>query len=121
MSLITLTFAKKDCYIAKEHTLIVKPGQNLRNSSERAVVKITKVCSFYNVEEPYLLGEVVSGVLSEDMVAEINGKLVRIETMDSKYEGVAKEGMRVGIMLTGIKSEEIPKEGVLEFGKLGKE
>jgi GTPase len=76
-----------------------------------------KSCFFYKHNEPYIVGNIVSGVIAEKMTGEINGKSFEVIELNSKYgdAGIAKKGMTVGICVKGLENESIQKGAVIVF------
>ncbi len=108
MSLITLTFGygnNRNNYSNSVHTNVRTPITNSKNKA--GVLKVKKVCQFYNVNELYVIGEVIDGAVSESMKANINGNNLVVKEVESKYGAIGKKGVLVGTLIDGVQKEDI--------------
>ncbi|MDD5163268.1 MAG: hypothetical protein PHD95_03610 [Candidatus ainarchaeum sp.] len=88
----------------------IKIDPNVENK-----LQVIKVSSFYNTDDIYVVAQVISGVVKDNMSFSINGKKILVPEIESKLKGVAKQGMNVGFSLQGIAVEEIAKGAVLDM------
>ena len=120
MSLITLTFGAGNPATPCFETEVVSPQDSIRIYPwEKNKLCVKKVSCFYNEPEVYIMGEIVSGAISEGMSGEVNGKHFTVKELNCKYRNstVAKRGMTIGISVEGISREEIEKDSIISFSK----
>lgn len=119
MSLVSLTFGEKrnsfsvaPCIQVTRPADCIKVDPNIENKME-----VVKSCFFFKHNEPYIVGNIVSGVVSEKMRGTVNGKSFDIIELDSKYgdAGIAKKGMTIGLSVKGLTNENIDKGTVIVF------
>jgi len=122
MSLISLTFGNgngnKNKFSVREEIEIIQPWHSIKvdeNTENKLLVK--KVCSFYKLEEKYIVGEIVSGVVKEGMFGKSNGKQFRVIELNCKMKDapIAKAGMTVGLLVEGIEESDIAKDSEIVF------
>ncbi|MBU2476759.1 hypothetical protein KKG83_04775 [Candidatus Micrarchaeota archaeon] len=119
MSLTALTFGKKkNSFSASAVIQITRPSDLIvSHSNEENSAKVIKSCFFFQQNEPYILANVVSGVVSEKMYGVIDGKKFEIVELESKYgyEGIAKKGMTIGLIVKGLEREIIESGTTILF------
>ncbi len=119
MSLTALTFGnKKNSFSVSSAIQITRPSDFIvSNSNEENSAKVIKSCFFFQQVEPYILANVVSGVVSEKMYGTINGKKFEIVELESKYgdAGIAKKGMTIGLIVKGLEHETIESGTTILF------
>lgn len=120
MSLVSLTFgsgkAPSSAASSGVRMFIQKPLQNLTvNPNEQNLIEVVKTSQFYGHDSAYVIAEVVSGVLLQNMKLNVKGKVYEIGEIESKY-GVsnAKKGMVVGFYVNGLSKEDLDKGQKLE-------
>jgi hypothetical protein len=122
MSLITLTFGYGNNarnnnglgYNNLVHTKICSPASNLKY--KKGTLKVKKVCEFFNLNELYVIGEVLEGAISQSMKATINGNECIIKEIESKYGAIGKKGSTVGALVEGLDKEDIEVGQELHLG-----
>ncbi|MBN2067899.1 MAG: hypothetical protein JW744_05515 [Candidatus Diapherotrites archaeon] len=116
MSLFTLTFGsgrEKPVYSEIE---VVRPSDSIRvDPSKENKVEVKKACTFFKCPGVYIVGEVVSGVVKENMVGSCNGKQFEIEEVEGKFGNAGKEGMNIGMSVSGISLEDLKKGDVISL------
>lgn len=119
MSLISLTFGEKRNSLSWQPEIqVIRPADCIKiipgveNKAE-----VVKSCFFYQQNEPYIVANIVSGVVSEKMKGKLNGKSFEIVELNSKYgnAGIAKKGMTIGLMVKGLENETIQKGTTIVF------
>ena len=118
MSLISLTFGDKKQSFSTELTSISTPLDRMEvDPSEESSVKVRKVCQFFGDPDLYLVCEVVSGAISEQMIGKCEGKHLEIQKIDSKYphSKIAKKGMTVGLTVSGVRKSDVNKDYIINF------
>ena len=119
MSLVSLTFGeRRNNFAWAPHIQVMRPSDNIKaDPCVENKIEVLKSCFFYKHDEPYIVGNIISGVVSDKMRGVVNGKCFEIEELNSKYgdAGIAKQGMTIGIMARGLKNEEIQKGAVIVF------
>lgn len=117
MSLVSLTFGNKRQSFSTDLISISTPVDNLKiNPDEANTVKVKKVCQFLGDKNIYMVCEVVSGVICEQMVGNYEGNAVRILELDSKYPTkIAGKGMHAGLTVTGIRKCDVNKGDEINF------
>ena len=123
MSLISLTFGeKRNSFSIEPQIQVTRPADCIKivpgveNKAE-----VVKSCFFYQHNEPYIVANIVSGVVSEKMKGTLNGKSFEIIELNSKYgnAGIAKKGMTIGLMVKGLENETIQKGTTIVFETSG--
>lgn len=123
MSLISLTFGeKRNSFSWQPEIQVIRPADCIKivpgveNKAE-----VVKSCFFYQHNEPYIVANIVSGVVSEKMRGTLNGKSFEIVELNSKYgnAGIAKKGMTIGLMVKGLENETIQKGTTIVFETSG--
>ena len=78
-----------------------------------------KVIDIFNIKGVGVIpvGEVMSGQLSQGMKANLNGKIVEIESieMNHKQLSIASVGNEIGMSLKGASKDDLQKGQILEF------
>ncbi|MBN2127228.1 MAG: hypothetical protein JW703_02430 [Candidatus Diapherotrites archaeon] len=110
MSLITLTFGNgnlsRNPYFGNSaHTGVRSPISGLKNKS--GTIKVKKICQFFNVDELYIIGEVMEGAISESMKAIVNGNQCTVKEVESKYGAIGKKGLLIGALVQGLDKEDV--------------
>lgn len=115
MSLVTMTFGS-DFYRKKRFSGVdvTRPGDLLGNN-EAGKIEVKKVNQFFGERNIYIVVEVKSGVLFENMKAKLGNKTCYLVEIESKYGRTAKKGMNAGLTVAGIDKDEIQKGQILEF------
>ncbi|GEM_PF-3475793 len=112
MSLVSLTFGSgKMPSVSSVRMFVQKPLSNLQvNPNEENLVEIIKTSQFFGHENVYVIAQVVSGVLLQNMRLNVNGRECQIGDIESKF-GVsnAKKGMVVGFYILGADKEAVQK------------
>ncbi|MFH1225648.1 MAG: hypothetical protein V1676_07680 [Candidatus Diapherotrites archaeon] len=119
MSLVSLTFGKgKQDFSVRAPIKITQPYESFHaKAGEENKLEVVKVCKFYKLDDIYVVGKIVSGVVGENMAAVVNGKNCQVLELTCKYKGapIAGSGMTVGVMLRGAESSAIERGGLLQF------
>lgn len=118
MSLISLTFGEKKQSFSTDLISISTPLDRMEvDPNEANSVKVKKVCQFFGDSTLYLICEVVSGAITEQMVGKCEGKFLEIKEIDSKYprSKIAKKGMTVGLSVSGVRKSDINKDYIINF------
>jgi hypothetical protein len=119
MSLISLTFGdRKNNFSCGPEIQVTRPSDCIKAiPGVENRVEVVKSCFFYKQNEPYIVANIVSGVVSEKMTGSLNGKSFEIVELNSKYgnAGIAKKGMTIGLMVKGLENEAIPKGTTISF------
>ena len=118
MSLISLTFGEKKQSYSTELTSISTPLDRMEvNPNEDSAVKVRKVCQFLGDPNLYLVCEVISGAITEQMIGKCEGKPLEIQGIDSKYPHakIAKKGMTVGLSVSGVRKSDVNKDHIINF------
>jgi len=118
MSLISLTFGDKRQSFSTEMSSISTPLDRMEvDPNETSAVKVRKVCQFLGDPNLYLVCEVVSGAITEQMIGNCEGKSLEIQEIDSKYphSKIAKKGMTVGLSVSGVRKSDVNKDHVINF------
>ena len=117
MSLVSLTFgAGKSEFSVKPAIAIINPWDKLRvDPTIENKVEVKKVCQFLGCDEVYIVGQITSGVLCEQMKGCVKGNNFDIVELESKYKGMAKQGMTVGLLVKGIAKETVCRGDTLTF------
>lgn len=117
MSLAALTFgAGKQSFSVPTMMHVFYPKDSIKlDPKVENKLQVIKVSSFYNTDDIYVVAQVISGVVKDNMSFSLNGKKILVPEIESKLKGVAKQGMNVGFSLQGIAVEEIAKGSVLEM------
>ncbi|AJF59720.1 MAG: hypothetical protein J4224_02125 [Candidatus Diapherotrites archaeon] len=118
MSLISLIYGgSKKPTQTEAFKEVTRPLDNIQASSgERTDVKVKAVCQFVGQDEIFMVGEVLSGVLEQNMRGSIGENAFDLIEIESKY-GVskAKQGMTVGLTLSGIRKEALKRGEIVRF------
>lgn len=114
MSLVSLTFGRgKNVPICSEIE-VTRPIDMIKSGPAcESKVEVIKACTFFNASFVYIVGQILSGVVREDMVGNCNGKQFSISEVESKLGNAAKEGMNVGICANGIDLNDVKKGDVI--------
>ncbi|MFH1664230.1 MAG: hypothetical protein ABH986_05520 [archaeon] len=119
MSLISLTFGnKKNSFSVSSAIQIVRPADCLVSKAGiENTVRVVKSCFFFKQKEPYIVANIVSGIVSEKMCGTVNGRNFEIVELESKYgdAGIAKKGMTIGLMVKGLENEVIESGSTISF------
>lgn len=119
MSLISLTFGdRKNNFSVSPEIQVTRPSDSIKvDPSVENKFEVVKSSFFFQQNEPYIVGNIVSGVVAQGMRGKVNGRNFEIVELDSKYgsAGIAKEGMSVGISVNGLGSELIGKGTIIVF------
>jgi hypothetical protein len=117
MSLAALTFgAGKQSFSVPTMMHVFYPKDSIKiDPNVENKIQVLKVSTFYNTNDIYIIGQVISGVVKDNMSFCVNGKKICVPEIDSKLKGVAKQGMNLGFSLQGITAEEIAKGTVLDI------
>lgn len=120
VSLVSLTFGERRNNFTNTGIAIqvIRPADCIKiDPNAENKIEVVKSCIFFQKTEPYIVGNVVSGAICEQMRGTVNGKEFEIIELDSKYgaAGKAKKGMTVGLTVKGLEREEIQKGTVIEF------
>jgi hypothetical protein len=119
MSLISLTFGeKRNNFSVAPCIQVVRPADCIKiEPGVENKVEVVKSCFFFKNNEPYIVGNIVSGVVSEKMRGTVNGKSFEVIELDSKYgsAGIAKKGMTIGLSVKGLEHEIIEKGAMICF------
>lgn len=113
MSLVSLTFGeKRNSFSVSAAIQVTRPADCIKidpNIENR--LEVVKSCYFFKNNEPYIVGNIVSGAVAERMRGTVNGKSFEVIELDSKYgdAGIAKKGMTVGLSVKGLENETIEK------------
>ncbi len=112
MSLVSLTFGSgKNQSSSQVKMFVQKPMSNLKvNPNEQNTLEVIKTSQFFGHQDVYVIAQVVSGVLLQEMKVDVNGKACTIGEIESKF-GVsnAKKGMVVGFYVYGADKEALQK------------
>ena len=119
MSLISLTFGeRRNSFSIAPQIQVTRPADCIKIiPGVENRVEVVKSCFFYQHNEPYIVANIVSGVVSEKMKGTLNGKSFEILELNSKYgnAGMAKKGMTIGLMVKGLENETIEKGATIVF------
>ena len=114
MSLISLTFGKNNQMPSFSQIDIIRPCDSIHPSSDvENKVEVKKACTFFGSRDVYIVGEMVSGVAQEEMTGQCNGKEFEIKEVESKLGAVAKQGMNVGLSLSGVSLDDLKAGDVI--------
>jgi len=116
MSLISLTFGKGKEAPSCSQIEIDSPARRIKidNSSENKI-EVLKACVFFKASFVYIVGQIVCGVVKEQMVGNCNGKQFSIDEVESKIGNAGKQGMNVGLCVSGIQLDDVKKGDVIEL------
>ncbi|MEK6942053.1 MAG: hypothetical protein AABW85_04315 [archaeon] len=114
MSLITLTFGDKQKANSYKFKEVSKPLDAIK-TDETGKLEVKKINQFFGERNVYVIGEVTSGVLSEQMKAKFGEKTCLLVEVESKVGNKAKKGMHAGLMLAGIEKEDVAIGQVIDF------
>lgn len=117
MSLVSLTFGTgKSEFSVKPAISVINPWDRIKvDPNVENKVEIKKVCQFLGCEEVYIVGQITSGVVSDQMNGLIKGSMFEIVELESKYRGVAKQGMTVGLLVKGVSKDQFCRGDTLTF------
>jgi len=120
LSLVSLTFGERRNNFSRYSEIevltpadCIKIDPNVENRLE-----VVKSCFFFKHNEPYIVGNIVSGVVAENMRGKLNGKEFEIVEVNSKYGCIGKKGMTIGLMVKGLTNEQIAKGATITFEPL---
>ncbi len=116
MSLISLTFGKGKEAPSCSQIEIDSPARRIKidNSAENKI-EVLKACTFFKASFVYIVGQIVCGVVKEQMVGSCNGKQFSIDEVESKIGNAAKQGMNVGLCVSGISLGDVKKGDVISL------
>ena len=116
MSLISLTFGRGKEAPSCSEIEIDSPVRRIKidNSAENKI-EVLKACTFFKARFVYIVGQIVSGVVKEQMVGSCNGKQFCIDEVESKIGNAGKQGMNVGLSVTGIQLDDVKKGDVISL------
>ncbi|MBU0635575.1 hypothetical protein KKE06_00955 [Candidatus Micrarchaeota archaeon] len=121
MSLISLTFGNSRSETVSE---VISPNLEVITPEDQIQampgienrVEVKKACQFVGHSDVYIVGQIVSGVVSNQMKGSLAGNSFQIVELESKYgHRIAKEGMTVGITVRGIPKESLKTGHVITF------
>ncbi|HIH09761.1 MAG TPA: hypothetical protein HA254_03760 [Candidatus Diapherotrites archaeon] len=121
MSLVTLTFGKKETnYAPTAHAVISSPETRMNHGiaqpgSKKGKLLVKKACRFYSHDHIFVLAHVEDGFITENMKAQLEDREIQIVEVESKFGHNAKKGMPVGVFLSGIDETELAAGTVLDF------
>ncbi len=120
MSLVSLTFGEKRNNFTNTGIAIqiIRPSDCIKiDPNAENKIEVVKCCFFFKTNEPYIVGNIISGAVCERMRGTVNGKEFEIIELDSKYgdAGKAKKGMSIGLTVKGLENEIIEKGTVIDF------
>lgn len=118
MSLITLTFGHaRSEFSVKPALQITTPQDAIKVvPGSESKVQVKKACQFLGFSDVYVVGQIVSGVVSPNMKGTLDGNTMEIVELESKYGNrAAKEGMTVGLTVRGIPKEAVKEGSILSF------
>ena len=119
MSLVSLTFGDKGTDFSNHpHIHVSSPMDGLEvEEGVENTVEVKKVCQFLGDPDVYLICEILSGVVCENMKGNCEGRDLSIVELECKYAGAkaAKKGMTVGLTVTGIKKSDVKKGETIAF------
>lgn len=122
MSLVSLTFGdgKKMSYEAPIQ--VVRPFDKFKdNPNVENRLEVKKACVFYNHKELYIVGKIISGVVSEQMEGFINGTRFKVIELESKHAGpIAGAGMTIGLVIPHLEEGLIKNGDLVSFGSTQK-
>ena len=114
MSLITLTFGDKQKDNSYRFKDAARPLEAIK-TDETGKIEVKKINQFFGERNVYVIGEVKSGVLSEQMKAKFGEKTCLLVEVESKVGHKARKGMHAGIVLAGIEKEDVAIGQVIDF------
>ena len=118
MSLVTLTFGENNSAGSEHVEIVTANARFLSDAKQTGVMKVSKIDKFGGTDELCVLGELVSGMICEHMLA--NGMEVPAEIMEvsSKYgKAVARPGTKLLVMVKGLSRENVRVDSQIEFVK----
>jgi translation elongation factor EF-Tu-like GTPase len=116
MSLISLTFGKGKEAMSCSEIEVDAPVQRIKvDKSIENKLEVLKACTFFQSSFVYIVGQIVSGVVKEQMVGSCNGKQFCIDEVESKIGNAAKQGMNVGLCVTGIRLDDVKKGDIISL------
>lgn len=119
MGLVSLTFGeRRNSFSVSAAIQVIRPADYIKiDPAVENRVEVVKSCFFFKHNEPYIVGNIVSGAVAEGMQGTVNGKTFEIIELDSKYgnAGIAKKGMSVGLSVRGLENEIIEKGATIVF------
>lgn len=117
MSLVSLTFGSgKSQFSVRPAIAVLNPWDKIKvDPSIENKVEVKKVCQFLGCEEVYIVGQITSGVVTDRMKGHNKDFTFEIVELESKYRGVAKQGMTVGLLVKGISKEAVCRGDTLTF------
>lgn len=119
MSLVSLTFGRgREEFSVKPHIQITRPED--RFASAEGIenrFEVLRVCNFYKIDDLYIVGKIISGVVEERMTTSINGRKCEVVELECKYRGaeIAGTGMTVGLLVRGPAKGDVGNGEILTF------
>ncbi len=119
MGLVSLTFGeKRNSFSVASAIQVIRPADCIKiDPAIENRLEVVKSCFFFKHNEPYIVGNIVSGAVAQGMQGTVNGKSFEIIELDSKYgsAGIAKKGMSVGLSVKGLENEIIERGTEIVF------
>ena len=80
-------------------------------------LRVVKACQFFGEKDVYIMGEVEKGFISENMSGKCGEKEFSVKSMECKKPHIKKatKGMKIGLMITGIDSDDVSAGESLAF------
>ncbi|MBI5554160.1 MAG: hypothetical protein HY917_05480 [Candidatus Diapherotrites archaeon] len=105
MSLSSLTFGNNGAGFTNKAYF-----QGTVLGAKAAKIKVKKACKFFNCDDLYLIGEVMSGTVAESMKGQFKGAPIQITQVESKAGNKALKGYLAGFLVSGL-TEEMVQSG----------
>lgn len=118
MSLVSLTFGSgKSEFSVKAPISVLTPEDQIAiDPAVENRLEIKKACQFLGHTDVYLVGQIVSGVVTNSMKGQVNGLDFEIVELESKIgHRIAKTGMTVGLTVRGIQKDLFKQGSIVTF------
>jgi len=118
MSLVALTFGENNSAGAEHVEISTANGRYLSDTKTNGIMHVSKVEKFVGTDELCVLGELISGMICEHMLATETGSGAEIIEVSSKYgKAVGRPGTKLLLMVRGFSKDEVQVNSELEFVK----